>query len=64
MQDQDKNDADDGNDDEFESLAQQFENDPEDTVPAKAVESEEQDQDQADEEEPKEEGSSWLASRK
>ncbi|XP_017120256.1 aspartyl/asparaginyl beta-hydroxylase isoform X1 [Drosophila elegans] len=55
---------DDADDDDFESLDQQFENDPEEVEPKQAVDSQEdQDQDKDDDEEPKEEGSSWLASQ-
>ncbi|XP_017049903.1 aspartyl/asparaginyl beta-hydroxylase isoform X9 [Drosophila ficusphila] len=61
-QEPDNNDADDEEDDDFESLDQQFENDPEELQPKEAVDSQEKEQNQDGEEEPKEEGSSWLAS--
>ncbi|XP_016968290.1 aspartyl/asparaginyl beta-hydroxylase isoform X2 [Drosophila biarmipes] len=49
-------------DDDEEQDNKQDQDEPEESQPAKAVDSREQDQDQDDGEEPKEEGSSWLAS--
>ncbi|XP_052842861.1 aspartyl/asparaginyl beta-hydroxylase isoform X5 [Drosophila gunungcola] len=61
--DEDEEQNNDDADDDFESLDQQFENDPEEQEPKQAVDSQEdQDQDKDADEEPEEEGSSWLAS--
>ncbi|XP_052842857.1 aspartyl/asparaginyl beta-hydroxylase isoform X2 [Drosophila gunungcola] len=62
--DEDEEQNNDDADDDFESLDQQFENDPEEQEPKQAVDSQEdQDQDKDADEEPEEEGSSWLASQ-